>query len=548
MADELYEKNYRNAGYFSFGKNWQNFLSRLHEDQIQEAMLSLEAFLGGKENISGKTFVDIGCGSGLFSLAAYRLGAQKILSVDIDESSVWCVHHLHEKEGRPENWKVLTGSALDQDFLKKLGTFDIVYSWGVLHHTGNMEKALQNIARLPNKGGRVFIAIYNDNKRILEGTSRFWLKMKKIYNHAPQGLQKIMEVIYADYIALGLLLHGINPLSYVRSYRSLRGMDFWTDIRDWLGGYPYEYASQEEITDFFEKQGFVLIRTIAARSIGCNEFLFESSPLEESSTVPLVSVVVPVYNSAETLDKCVESIFQQTYPSLSAIFINDASTDESLPKLLAWQEKIGADKVIIISNESNLGVTQSLNKGLQIAQGKYIARIDADDWWTEEKIEKQVKFLETHSQYRIVGCNYININGTLQRKIRMDTDDALIRKNIIRHNPFAHSCVVYSTELIQQIGGYDEKVKYGSDYDLFLRMLPYSKFYNIPEFLCYRTIQAEGISIKKQKEQMLQGVRSKIKYIREYKLSPLNYFHLWELLLVAYTPRIIRNFKRKVLG
>ncbi|MFZ2187713.1 MAG: class I SAM-dependent methyltransferase [Candidatus Moraniibacteriota bacterium] len=274
MKNELYEESYKNPQHFSFGKNWKNFLKSLNEKRIGEAEKSLVDFLGGKENIVGKTFVDIGCGSGLFSLAAYRLGAKKIVSVDIDDSSVACVKYLHEKNGGPKQWGIRTGSALDQEFMKSLGVFDIVYSWGVLHHTGKMYQALKNITSLVAPDGKLYTALYNDNQRFMEGTSNFWVKVKRIYNRSNWIEKKAIEAIYIAYYAVGLTVHFGNPISYIRNYSSLRGMDFMTDIKDWLGGYPYEYASSEKIISYFKKLGFKCIKMNPARSIGCNEFLF----------------------------------------------------------------------------------------------------------------------------------------------------------------------------------------------------------------------------------------------------------------------------------
>lgn len=274
MKQELYEDSYKNPKHFSFGKNWQSFLRHLSEESIQEAEKSLLDFLDGKENVSGKTFVDVGCGSGLFSLAAYRLGAAKVVSIDIDDASVACVKSLRRKEKYPENWVIMTGSALDTNFLHSLGTFDIVYSWGVLHHTGNMYQALENVTRLTRPGSRLYIALYNDNQRVLEGSSRFWLQAKKIYNGCGSIEKKILQALYVAYYIMGLALNGVNPYLYIKNYRSLRGMSFMTDIKDWLGGYPYEYASSEEIVSYFAERQFKCLKTKPARSIGCNEFLF----------------------------------------------------------------------------------------------------------------------------------------------------------------------------------------------------------------------------------------------------------------------------------
>ncbi len=274
MESELYEHSYQDPRHFSFGKNWKDFLHTLNQKRIEKAEQSLTDFLGGKESVSGKTFIDIGCGSGLFSLAAHRLGAKKVVSVDIDRFSLECASFLKKEAGNPPHWDIISGSALDTNFLHSLGTFDIVYSWGVLHHTGNMYHALTNIFPIVKETGKIYVALYNDNQRFFEGTSSFWVQAKRIYNRSPWVLKKFFEILYTFYYIFGLIINGKNPVSYIRNYTSLRGMNFCTDIKDWLGGYPYEYASTEKIIAFFNKYGFQCIKTVPARSIGCNEFLF----------------------------------------------------------------------------------------------------------------------------------------------------------------------------------------------------------------------------------------------------------------------------------
>lgn len=552
MKDELYENTYTSDAHFSFGKNWQNFLKTLDDDQIKKAEESLADFLGGAKNIKSKTFVDIGCGSGLFSLAAIRLGALNVVSVDIDDFSINCVHYLKEKEGNPSNWKIIKGSVLNKDFIKSLGQFDIVYSWGVLHHTGNMYEAIKNVAGLLKSDGVFYLAIYNDNKkRCIEGTSKFWHKAKRLYNSSGLFIKKTLLYLYMSYFIFGLIFSWKNPIKYIRKYRSARGMSWYYDILDWMGGYPYEYASVGRIILFFKKIGFLCKKYVPARSIGCNEFLFTHSSDKDAfaqQKKQSISVIIPVFNSSKTIERCIDSVLNQTYNRINVICINDASSDDSLEKLLVLQKKYGPDRIVVVSNEKNLGVAKSLNKGLRLSNTKYTARIDADDWWEETKISKQLRFLEQNQEYKIIGCNYINYNGDIEKRVYTRESNYRIKKNIIKHNPFAHSCIIYDTELVKKIGGYDESIKYGSDYDLYMRLFPFTKFYNLQEFLCFRSIEAEGISIKRQKEQMLQGVKTQNKYIRKYNLSKFNYIFSLELLAVAFMPKIIRDIKRSIFG
>jgi 2-polyprenyl-6-hydroxyphenyl methylase/3-demethylubiquinone-9 3-methyltransferase len=274
MKKELYENTYKNDKHFSFGKNWQDFSKTISDERVREAQKSLADFLGSENIIKGKSFVDIGCGSGLFSLAALLLGASKVVSVDIDDFSIQCTQHLKEKQHSPSEWSILKGSALDDDFLKSLGQFDIVYSWGVLHHSGNMYKAMKNTVELVSSSGLFYLAIYNNNKnKIREGTSKFWSKIKQRYNRSGKTVKKTIYWIYVFYFIIGLIISGRNPIRYIKNYKSNRGMSWHHDIIDWLGGYPYEYASPDEIINFFGERNICCKKLIYRDSIGCSEYL-----------------------------------------------------------------------------------------------------------------------------------------------------------------------------------------------------------------------------------------------------------------------------------
>lgn len=259
---------------FSFGKNWQSFLASIDEARIDEAKESLSAFIG-IERIRGKTFLDIGSGSGLFSYAAHALGAARIVSFDVDPFSVACTQYLRERAGSPEHWRVLAGSVLDGTFLASLGTFDVVYSWGVLHHTGDLWTAVERAAERVAPDGTLDIAIYHRGSGLFG--SRFWLAEKRLYNRSPRFVQKILEVAFKGTWLLRAVLTGKNPATQVRTYRSKRGMDWHTDVIDWLGGLPYQYATIDEVTGFFGTRlpTFHLQKTKCATGLGNHEFLFQ---------------------------------------------------------------------------------------------------------------------------------------------------------------------------------------------------------------------------------------------------------------------------------
>ena len=264
---------------FEFGKNWQNFLERLDDERIDAATRSLAATLG-LTTLEGKSFIDIGSGSGLFSLAARRLGAT-VTSFDFDPQSVACTEELKRRyfqgDGR---WRVLCGSVLDREFLAGLGTFDIVYSWGVLHHTGAMWDALGNVAPLVDGEGQLFIAIYNDQG----GASRRWLSIKKLYNRSPRVAGPLLVLSVGAYFVvrdtLIRLLHRQKLFDKASLERTgTRGMSFGSDLVDWVGGYPFEVAKPEEIFRFYRDHGFDLSEmTTCGGGLGCNEYVFRRRP------------------------------------------------------------------------------------------------------------------------------------------------------------------------------------------------------------------------------------------------------------------------------
>jgi 2-polyprenyl-3-methyl-5-hydroxy-6-metoxy-1,4-benzoquinol methylase len=258
---------------FAFGKNWSRFLSVLDDDRIAEAERSLCQMLA-IDSLGGKSFLDIGCGSGLFSLAARRLGA-RVRSFDYDAESVACALTLKQRYfPADEGWVIEEGSVLDGEYMRSLGCFDVVYSWGVLHHTGRMWDAMALAAEPVDNGGRLFISIYNDQG----SRSVFWRRVKRTYCSGPAGRALVVAAFVPATVAYGALrdlLSRRNPLRRYREYRRKRGMSIYYDWFDWLGGYPYEVARPEAVIDFYSPRGFKLLTIKTTQSNGTNEFVFQ---------------------------------------------------------------------------------------------------------------------------------------------------------------------------------------------------------------------------------------------------------------------------------
>ena len=263
---------------FEFGRNWAQFLELLDEDRIEHAEASLADMLGTRE-LKGKSFLDIGSGSGLFSLAARRLGA-RVHSFDYDEHSVKCTSELHRRYFPGDtDWTVERGSALDRTYLGSLGLFDVVYSWGVLHHTGDMWGALENAHGLVKTDGLLVLALYND----AGGRSVLWKSIKRAYLAVPPPLRPLfagLAILPGELRMVASAVAKGRPMEYVELWTKYaekkRGMNRWRDVIDWVGGYPYEYSRSDKVFDFYRERGFVMRRfRCSAGSLGCNEFVFQ---------------------------------------------------------------------------------------------------------------------------------------------------------------------------------------------------------------------------------------------------------------------------------
>jgi 2-polyprenyl-6-hydroxyphenyl methylase/3-demethylubiquinone-9 3-methyltransferase len=260
---------------FAFGENWRRFSARLDERGIQRAEASLRRLLG-EESLAGARLLDVGSGSGLFSLAARRLGA-RVHSFDLDADSVACTRELRARYAAEDGqWTVEQGSILDRGFVAQLGTFDVVYAWGVLHHTGEMWRAIEHALQLVAPGGRLVLAIYNDQGR----ASARWKAVKRLYNRLPRGSRwLLLAPAFVRLWGPTLLADSMRgrPLATWRRHGAERGMSPWRDVVDWVGGWPFEVARPEEVFHFCRQRGFALeLLSTRGSGLGCNELVLRA--------------------------------------------------------------------------------------------------------------------------------------------------------------------------------------------------------------------------------------------------------------------------------
>lgn len=274
-ANQKIQEDYKT--HFAFGENWSNFSENIDDAKIQEALNGFTE-LCPPEKVKGKTLIDIGSGSGLHSLSALRLGAKHVTAFDIDENSVNTTRSVLDKHWDNDNYDVQIANILVNPPTE---TFDIVYSWGVLHHTGAMWDAINNASKCVKDNGNFILAIYTKTR-----FCNFWEKEKKLFTKAPRLIKTLMTSIYSALLILRYLAKGKNPYKEIKNYNQYRGMSWWHDRVDWLGGWPYESASAEEIIAFMKERGFELEHSqntappIGLLGTGCGEYVFKKTSIK----------------------------------------------------------------------------------------------------------------------------------------------------------------------------------------------------------------------------------------------------------------------------
>jgi 2-polyprenyl-6-hydroxyphenyl methylase/3-demethylubiquinone-9 3-methyltransferase len=263
--------------HFEFGENWRSFVSTVNDARIQEAVNGMAKLFPSGE-LEGKRFLDIGCGSGIHMLAALRLGVKEAVGFDVDENSVTAARVLLTRYAPDMKWRVEHRSVFDLD-PAQVGQFEVVYSWGVLHHTGDMWTAVAKAMNLVEPGGLFALALYYKTR-----LCGLWNVEKRVYSRAPKFIQVILRWFYQVGFVFGMIGRGWNPIAYIRDFYKKRGMSWTHDVHDWLGGYPYESATADEVEERLKLRGFESVRMFGPREMrlglhgsGCNEYVFQQA-------------------------------------------------------------------------------------------------------------------------------------------------------------------------------------------------------------------------------------------------------------------------------
>jgi 2-polyprenyl-3-methyl-5-hydroxy-6-metoxy-1,4-benzoquinol methylase len=261
------------SAHFAFGENWASYAATIDAGRIAEAEKALVR-LFGPNDLAGKSFLDIGCGSGLHSLAASRLGVSRIAALDIDPKSVETARAVlrgHAASVTTDTRSLSVFELTPQAF----GHFDIVYSWGVLHHTGAMREALAKAAAMVAPGGTFAFALYRRTRMC-----GLWRQEKRWYASASPRAQSAARAVYVALMRAAFLVKRRDFRAYVSNYQSQRGMNYLHDVHDWLGGYPYESTTAPEVEAQMRELGFAHVRSftrpmsLGLFGSGCDEYVY----------------------------------------------------------------------------------------------------------------------------------------------------------------------------------------------------------------------------------------------------------------------------------
>ncbi len=268
----------------------------------------------------------------------------------------------------------------------------------------------------------------------------------------------------------------------------------------------------------------------------------------DAKKTPEISIILPTYNRSAQLRRAVESVQAQSFSNWELIIVDDASTDDT-PQTTA--ELAARDhRIVVVRNKSNFhpDISKTLNRGLATARGRYIARIDDDDYWIDgEKLRKQFDYMEHHPDCVVTGSGMVvvDISGREQYRFLKKEADAQIRRAALSANPFSHTTVMFRSDIARRVGGYG-RWRYAEDWDLWLTMGNYGTFYNFPEYFAAYTFSGENKSfayLRAQSRTILSFIfvhrREYPGFFRGFMLNGIQYLYSF---LPAWFRRPLQNF------
>lgn len=221
---------------------------------------------------------------------------------------------------------------------------------------------------------------------------------------------------------------------------------------------------------------------------------------------PTISVIMPVYNQGDYVEEAIESIIKQTYTDFEFIIVNDGSTDNTEDSILLYTD----ERIIYMKNERNIGNYPARNIGLQMAKGKYVAVMDADDIALPVRLERQFMYMEDHPETSAIG-SWFRFSDNLQL-CKHPVEDEKIRIALLRDNSFMHASLLIRSEVLHHLNGYNEQFKYAADYDLVCRIALKGQVFNLPEYLMIYRRHSLQISQKHIQEQQMYAHKIRIRY------------------------------------
>jgi len=273
--------------------------------------------------------------------------------------------------------------------------------------------------------------------------------------------------------------------------------------------------------------------------------------MKQIKNSPLVSVIMPAYNVQLYVAHAIESILNQSYRNYEFIIVDDASTDETLSIIKDFRKK--DKRIVLIRNRINIGITKSLNKALRLIKGKYVIRMDADDWSYPNRFELQVKLMEDHPEVIVSGshieiCDQ-NLNPRYVRRYQLD--DTSIRKHLFRYSPFAHPATIWRAIVLKK-EKYNVILTVCQDYELYFRVGAIGKFMNLDKILLKLRMHSQSVSTTENDLQLKNTVLIRLHAVLllGYNMSKLDkVYNLLQELAIGLIPVKLRfyifNFLRR---